>query len=237
MQPFLADPSLKPGEDRIALATNMFGELMRIRYSSELFRLGTEGDVQARLAFLNNGPDQLPGLVVMTLSDQLDPDLDMNYEKIVVLINANDEAQTFADAEMAGMKLALHPVQRASADPVVRNAGFNSTTGAFSIPARTAAVFVAYEAPTTRIMHLIEAIQALVDDGVLNTGQGNSLMVKLQAAIQSLNKGNINAASNQLAAFTQEVGALLKAGVLSVEQAQPLIDAAMDIIYQIRGGF
>ena len=54
----------------------------------------------------------------------------------MVLINANDEAQTFTAAEMEGLKLALHPVQRASADPVVLNASFNSSTGAFTIPAR-----------------------------------------------------------------------------------------------------
>jgi pullulanase-type alpha-1,6-glucosidase len=237
MQPFLADPSLKPGEDSIALADRLFGELMRMRYSSELFRLGTEGEVQARVAFLNNGPDQQPGLVVMTVSDQLDPDLDANHEKIVVLINANDEFQTFIAAEMAGTKLALHPVQRASVDPVVRNAGYNWTTGTFFIPARTAAVFVAYDAPTTRIMHLIDAVQALVDSEVLNQGQGDSLIVKLQAAIQSLNRGNTIAASNQLSAFTHEVAALQKASVLNAEQAQALIDTAMDIIYQIRGGF
>ena len=59
----------------------MFGELLRIRYSSELFRLGTEADVQSRVAFLNGGPDQIPGLVVMTLSDQLDPDLDANHRE------------------------------------------------------------------------------------------------------------------------------------------------------------
>ncbi len=46
-----------------------------------------------------------------------------------------------------------------------------------------------------------------------------------------------SAASNQLTAFTREVEALLKAGVLNAEQAQPLIDTANDIIYQIRGGF
>ena len=238
MQPFLADPGLKQHREKgIALAARLFGELMRIRYSSELFRLETEADVQARLAFLNNGPDQKPGLVVMTLSDQLDPDLDANHEKIVVLINANDEFQTFTAAEMAGMKLALHPVQRASADPFVRKARFNKTTGTFFIPTRTVSVFVAYDAPTTRIMHLIEDVQALVDSEVLNKGQGNSLIVKLQAAIQSLKKGNVKAASNQLTAFRYEVEAFLKAGKLNAEQAQPLIDTANDIIYQIQGGF
>lgn len=86
-------------------------------------------------------------------------------------------------------------------------------------------------------MHLIEDVQALVDSEVLNKGQGNSLIVKLQAAIQSLKKGNVKAASNQLTAFRYEVEAFLKAGKLNAEQAQPLIDTANDIIYQIQSGF
>jgi pullulanase-type alpha-1,6-glucosidase len=237
MQPFLADPSLKASSSAIGQASDMFNELLRIRASSRLFRLETEADVMERLAFLNNGPEQLPGLIVMTLSDQLSPDLDQDYESIVVLINANDQAQTFTAAEMAGMKLALHPVQRASSDPVVRTASFNRATGAFNIPARTAAVFVLYEAPQTRIMNLIEAVEALVDDGTLSSGQGNSLIVKLQAAIRALNRGNASVASHLLTAFTDEVHELLEEGVLNAEQAEALIDAATDILYQILGGF
>ncbi len=75
----------------------MIQELYEIRYSSPLFRLQTAEEVENRLTFYNNGPDQLPGLIVMGLSDAADPDLDPAHEQIVVLINANDEAQTFSD--------------------------------------------------------------------------------------------------------------------------------------------
>ncbi len=60
-----------------------------------------------RVAFYNNGPDQLPGLIVMNLSDEMDPDLDPAREQIVVLVNANDAAQTFSDADFVGLDLAL----------------------------------------------------------------------------------------------------------------------------------
>jgi pullulanase-type alpha-1,6-glucosidase len=142
MQPLLADPSLKANPVSIARMDALFRELLRIRYSSRLFRLRTAEGVQNRVTYLNTGPDQLPGLIVMHIADTVQPDLDPVRENVVVLINANDEAQTFTAGQLAGMKLSLHPVQRRSADPVVRTARYNWRTGRFTIPARTVAVFV-----------------------------------------------------------------------------------------------
>ena len=112
MQPLLANPALLPGAEDIALTADLFQELLAIRDSSALFRLETAAEVQERVAFHNTGPDQLPGLIVMSLSDMTAVDLDPAHEFIVVLINANDEAQTFTDSDLAGMALSLHPVQR-----------------------------------------------------------------------------------------------------------------------------
>jgi hypothetical protein len=61
-------------------------------------------------------------------------------------VNAATEPQTFPAPQLAGQRLKLHPVQRGSADPVVRSASFDCRTGAFTIPPRTAAVFVAKDA-------------------------------------------------------------------------------------------
>jgi pullulanase/glycogen debranching enzyme len=157
MQPFLADPGLKPNQEQITRSAQMFSELLSIRYSSRLFRLGTEAEIQERVKFLNTGPNQLPGLIVMALSDEPAPNLDPNYRQIVVLINANDEAQTFTDASFAGKRLNLHPVQSRSLDPVVRTAAFDRKTGAFTIPARTAVVFVENDVSTNSLRDLLEA--------------------------------------------------------------------------------
>jgi pullulanase/glycogen debranching enzyme len=235
MQPLLADPGLKPGKAVIQPAARMFAELLRLRYSSPLFRLETAEQVQARLAFHNTGPDQLPGLIVMTISD-LDPDLDRDYETIVVLVNANDEGQTFTAGELAGKKLALHPVQRSSVDPLVKTSLFDPSSGALAVPGRTTTVFVEYERPQVRIGHLIEDVQQLVADGALNAGQGNSLISKLEAAIASLERGNLNAAANQLNAFINEVNAYVRSGVLTAQEGLPLIERAKDIIWQIKAG-
>ncbi len=155
MQPLLADPALKPGPADIAFSRDLFQEMLAIRYSSPLFRLHTAEEVQSRLTFLNTGPDQLPGLIVMALSDHVNPDLDPNYDTVVVLINANDESQTFA-SPFAGMDLNLHPVQQHSVDAVVKTSTFDAATGAFTVPARTVAVFVEPEpAPITVSLPLL----------------------------------------------------------------------------------
>jgi hypothetical protein len=53
---------------------------------------------------------------------------------------------TFAAPGLAGQALKLHPVQRGSADSLVRTAAFDCRTGTFTIPPRTTVVFVARDA-------------------------------------------------------------------------------------------
>ena len=64
------------------------------------------------------------------------------YYRAVVILNATPAAQTLTVGELAGAGLRLHPVLRHSTDPVVRTSSFDCRSGAFRIPARTAAVFV-----------------------------------------------------------------------------------------------
>jgi pullulanase len=233
MQPFLADPNLKPAPEHILLMRDMFTELLEIRYSSKLFRLETAEDVQARVMFHTTGPSQLPGLIVMSLSDAVAPDLDPTYEGMVVLINANDEQQVFSADAFKGKKLMLHVVQRNSVDPVVKTAAFNAATGSFTVPGRTTAVFVEYEQPQVRLMNLIADVQALQAGGYLNRGQANSLISKLQNAISRLDTNRPDVAANQLQAFINQVKDFMNSGVLTPEQAWPLINTATDIREQI----
>ena len=145
--PRLADPALKPGPDAIAASRDHLAEMLRVRQSSPLFRLQTADLVKERLAFHNTGPDQVPGLIVMTLADPgRSPlpggDLDSGADGLVVLFNATDEAVSYALPALVGTDTVLHPVQAASVDPVVRTATFDQATGTFAMPARTTAVFV-----------------------------------------------------------------------------------------------
>ena len=231
MQPLLADPALRPAPSDIEASMDHMQEMLKVRESSELFRLETANDIQDRLAFYNTGPDQIPGLIVMSLSDVIEPDLDPEREHIIVLFNANDEEQSFSMEKGAECQFVLHPVQQASVDPVVTTSMYDGATGTFTIPARTTAVFD--DNPQERIRCLSDEVQVLVDADVLNKGQGNSLMVKLDGAINLLDQGKLGPATNKLNAFINEVNALVQSGRLTPEQGQPLIDAAQSIIDQI----
>jgi pullulanase-type alpha-1,6-glucosidase len=161
MRPLLANGALKPTRDDILRARAHLLEVLEIRKSSRLFRLRTAEDVSERLHFYNTGPGQLPGLIAFGLAepdesghhtagrrddDDDDDDDDggghHSSELVVVLINAAPGPQTLVVPELARRHLRLHPVQSASVDPVVRRARFQKASGTFTVPGRTAAVFV-----------------------------------------------------------------------------------------------
>jgi pullulanase len=141
MTPLLSNPTYTPLPANIAYSEAAFQELLRIRYSSGLFRMPTFDEVQQNLTFLNTGQNQTPGLIVMKL--------DANggsygiYKHIVVLFNATNASVTFTNSQLQGLALFLHPVQQNSSDPVTRQSTFNSKTGTATVPALTTAVFVA----------------------------------------------------------------------------------------------
>jgi len=141
MTPLLSNPIYTPLPANIAYSEEAFGELLNIRYSSELFRMATFEEVQWNLSFLNTGQNQTPGVIVMKL--------DANggnygsYKHIVVIFNATNAAVTFSDSRLQGLALHLHPVQRNSSDPTTRQSAFNSKAGTATVPALTTAVFVA----------------------------------------------------------------------------------------------
>jgi pullulanase-type alpha-1,6-glucosidase len=139
-RPLLANPALKPAKADIVFTANVFREYLKIRKSSPLFRLRTAEAVQNSVAFFNTGPWQIPGLIVMQLTDN--EKLDPTYKAIVVLFNACPDTVTFGDDSFRELKFVLHPVQAASVDETVRWSNFDTANGRFSIPGRTTAVFV-----------------------------------------------------------------------------------------------
>jgi len=143
MQPLLADPSLDPGPDHIAATQAHMQEMLAVRASSALFRLTEAAEVQDRVAFHNTGPSQLPGVIVMSISDETGaPELDPTAEAMWALFNPTDDPITFGAVAAVGKVVELHPVLAASSDAVVKTSSFDSATGEFTVPARTTAVFV-----------------------------------------------------------------------------------------------
>jgi pullulanase len=140
MQPLLADPALTPTHENINHTRHAFSEFLRIRESSLLFRMATLAEVQNNLHFLNTGPSQTPGLIVMKL--------DANggsygpYGHVVVVFNGTLATVNFQNGALESLGLHLHSVQADSRDETVRTAGVNDSTGTLTVPGLTTAVFV-----------------------------------------------------------------------------------------------
>jgi len=83
----------------------------------------------------------------------------------------------------------------------------------------------------------IAEIEALLEEGQLNRGQANALIVKIENSIMSLERGNNNAAENQLSAFINEAEDYVENGLLTVEQGEELIDGAETGIILTNGSF
>jgi pullulanase len=92
------------------------------------------------VSFYNTGPSQIPGLIVERIVNN--DNFCIGASQMVVAINATPEKKIFSDAAFKKQALFLHPIQVFSEDPIVRTSKFASSTGTFTIPARTTAVFV-----------------------------------------------------------------------------------------------
>ncbi|KAL8193157.1 hypothetical protein R6Q57_027061 [Mikania cordata] len=147
IKPRLASPSFKPHKSHIISALENFQNLLRIRYSSVLFRLRTANAIQERVRFHNTGPSCIPGVIVMSVEDGHEgipglTCLDPIYSYIVVIINACPIDISFTSPVLCGKGLQLHPMQMMSTDNSVKNSTYDPLTGCFSVPSRTSSVFV-----------------------------------------------------------------------------------------------
>ena len=143
LRALLADPALKPSAADIAFTAGAFRDLLRIRTSSTLFRLRSAADIRDRLIFHNTGPMGLPAVLVAQLDGRGYPGA--GFAEIIYLINVDETAHTLTVEALRGHELRLHPVHSAAgaADLRAREARYDASRGVFSVPARTAVVFVA----------------------------------------------------------------------------------------------
>jgi pullulanase-type alpha-1,6-glucosidase len=143
-KPLLATSALQPTKSDILSALAQSQTLLELRRSTPLFHLGTAAAIQQKLTFPNSGPTSTPGVITMRIDDTVGTAADPNLAGLVVVFNATPNTTTQTVSALAGQRYLLHPLQAKGSDPVVRTATFSSTTGAFTVPARTVAVFVAY---------------------------------------------------------------------------------------------
>ncbi len=143
MRPLLADPALKPSATDVQQASAMAQDLLRLRFSTPLFRLGSAAAINAKVSFpASGGPDAHPGVIAMRIDDTVGADVDPTLRGVVVVFNATPGAVAQVVPGMAGQSATLSPIQAGGADPVVRTSTWDSATGTATVPPRTVAVFV-----------------------------------------------------------------------------------------------
>ncbi len=144
MRPVLADTSIATTPAQIRFVRDATLDLLRIRASSTLFRLRTAQDVRARLSFPNVGSAQNPVVIVGHLDGR--GYAGAGFAEVLYLVNVAPEPQQILLPTEAGKRYALHPVHAAptAADRTAALARYDAS-GRFTIPARTAVVFVVRE--------------------------------------------------------------------------------------------
>ncbi|MEU9110505.1 pullulanase-type alpha-1,6-glucosidase [Streptomyces sp. NPDC048483] len=128
-KPLLADPALRPGCATMTATSATYRDLLRIHATEPAFALPTTAEVQSALSFPLSGTHETPGVITMRLG------------RLVVVFNATPHRQTQHLPSAAGTPYTLHPVQAHGADPVVKSSSYQATSGTFTVPARTVAVF------------------------------------------------------------------------------------------------
>jgi pullulanase-type alpha-1,6-glucosidase len=142
-KPLLANPALKPKAADVQSATHAAQDLLRLRFSTPLFRLGNADAINAKVSFPASGTaDARPGVIAMRVDDTKGRDADPSLRGLVVVFNASPGAVTQKVPGLAGASLALSPVQSGGSDPVVKGATWDAASGSATVPPRTVAVFV-----------------------------------------------------------------------------------------------
>jgi pullulanase/glycogen debranching enzyme len=142
LKPLLGNAAIKPTPADIAFARGSFRDLLRIRASSTLFRLRSAEEIKQRLQFFNTGSRQEPTVIAAHLDGR-------GYEGarfagISYFVNVDKVEHTVVDEQGRGKRMRLHPVHLAkgAADKRAAMARYDTATGRFTIPPRTAVVFV-----------------------------------------------------------------------------------------------
>ncbi|GEM_PF-4824263 len=90
--------------------------------------------------------------------------------------------------------------------------------------------------PKPIILGLISQVQTFINNGMLNEENGHSLLIRLDAAVRSIDHGHNEAAIDHLESFNNRIDYFIDSGRLTEDQGRPLINSANDAIRQLGGG-
>ena len=141
-KPLLADPALKPSAAEVSTATAQAQELLKLRFSTPLFRLGSAELIQQKVTFPVSGTAAAhDGVIVMRIDDTVGRDVDPRLRGAVVVFNTGPQPVAQSVPGLSGA-WALSSVQASGTDPVVKTAVWDARASTFTVPGRTVAVFV-----------------------------------------------------------------------------------------------
>ncbi|MET7281201.1 pullulanase-type alpha-1,6-glucosidase [Kribbella sp. NPDC005582] len=138
MKPLLGNAALKPSATDVQTASAAAADLLKLRFSTPLFRLGSAELINAKLSYPLSG--STPGVVTMRIDDTVGPNIDPTLKGVLVVFNTTGAAVTQTVPGLAGQSAALSPVQANGSDPVVKQTTWTAATGTVQVPARTVAV-------------------------------------------------------------------------------------------------
>jgi pullulanase/glycogen debranching enzyme len=137
LAPVLRDASIRPHARDIAWTRDVFRDWLKLRAREPLLRLRTSEEVQRRLVFPRAAASGDAAVIVGHLDGSGLP----GTRELLYLVNASSREHVVDLPTEAGKPYVLHPVQRTGHDARVRRARHDAA-GRFTVPGRTAAVFV-----------------------------------------------------------------------------------------------
>ena len=142
MRPRLADARIKPMPEQIDWTRRAFLDLLKIRKSTTLLRLRSSADIAQRLRFFATGPSQSGAVIAAHVDGSGYPGA--AFSGLVILLNADIREHTVGEIALRQQPWQLHPVHRApqAADTRAALSAFDAQRGEFTVPARTAVVWV-----------------------------------------------------------------------------------------------
>lgn len=130
-QPRLLSPEMQVTTAQISRTKEYFKALLRLRQSSDLFKMNLPTEISQKLKFIDNDRQAEPGLIAMHLEN--------SNEEILVLFNASREPRSFTH-DILKSKWQLHPLFDQKIDSVLASVSFQPDLSRIQIPGRTTVV-------------------------------------------------------------------------------------------------
>jgi len=115
----------------IERTADYFKALLRIRKSSELFKMNSADDIRRQLHFIDNDNGQEPGLIAMLLESK--------SESLIVFFNSSKETRTFKHPILS-LEWMMSPLLTADVDPALYQVRINPNLSEVQLPGMSTVV-------------------------------------------------------------------------------------------------